>query len=153
MRDWVQLNLVYWLLLASLKYIHTNTSTHPPTYTHIHLHTHTPTNTHTHPHTHTHTMTHTQVKVFQCPSIGVLSTGNEVIEPGQPLLAGQIHDSNRTTLIAAVKEQGFTPLDLGITRDEYVTISTCDVCVCVCLCVCEDNIFHAQSAISGRLPH
>ena len=92
----------------------------PPPYTYTHIHPQTLTPTHT----------HTQVKVFQCPSIGVLSTGNEVIEPGQPLLAGQIYDSNRTTLIAAVKEQGLTPLDLGIARDEYVTISTCDVCVC-----------------------
>ena len=66
----------------------------------------------------------------QKPRVGVLSTGNEVVSPGQPLAAGQIYDSNRTALMAAVIEQGFVPLDLGIARDEYV-------CVCVCVCVSE----------------
>ena len=62
------------------------------------------------------------------PRVGVLSTGNEVVNPGQPLAAGQIYDSNRTTLMAAVKEQGLMPLDLGIARDKYV-------CACICMCV------------------
>ena len=65
--------------------------------------------------------------VSRRPRVGVLSTGNEVVEPGQPLLAGQIYDSNRATLMAAVKEQGLEPLDLGITRDKYEM----HVCVCV----------------------
>ena len=52
------------------------------------------------------------------PRVGILSTGDEVVEPGQPLVAGQVYDSNRTTIIAAVKEQGFESLDLGIARDE-----------------------------------
>ena len=59
-----------------------------------------------------------QVKVFQRPRVGVLSTGNEVVEPGRPLTSGQIYDSNRTTLMAAVTEQGVPPLDLGIATDE-----------------------------------
>ena len=50
--------------------------------------------------------------------VGVLSTGNEVVEPGQPRSPGQIYDSNRTTLMAAVREQGVLPLDLGIATDE-----------------------------------
>ena len=54
--------------------------------------------------------------------MGVLSTGNEVVDPGQPLAAGQIYDSNRTTLMAAVREHGIVPLDLGIARDEYVQL-------------------------------
>ena len=58
--------------------------------------------------------------MFQKPRVGVLSTGNEVVNPGQPLAAGQIYDSNRTTLMAAVKEQGLVAVDLGIARDRCV---------------------------------
>lgn len=58
--------------------------------------------------------------MFQKPRVGVLSTGNEVVNPGQPLAAGQIYDSNRTTLMAAVKEQGLVAVDLDIARDKCV---------------------------------
>ncbi len=34
--------------------------------------------------------------------MAILSTGNEVVEPGQPLAAGQIYDVNRFTLGAVV---------------------------------------------------
>jgi molybdopterin biosynthesis enzyme len=57
-----------------------------------------------------------EVRVSQKPRVGVLSTGNEVVSPGEPLAAGQIYDSNRTALMAAVIEQGFVPLDLGIAQ-------------------------------------
>lgn len=55
--------------------------------------------------------------VHRRPVIGVFSTGDELVEPGQPLAAGQIHDSNRTTLLAAVAQAGGQPLDLGIIPD------------------------------------
>ncbi|WP_299038815.1 gephyrin-like molybdotransferase Glp [uncultured Pseudokineococcus sp.] len=40
------------------------------------------------------------------PRVLVLSTGSEVVEPGEPLAPGQIHDSNSTTLVAACREAG-----------------------------------------------
>ena len=43
----------------------------------------------------------------------------QVVSPGEPLGPGQIYDSNRTTLTAALREQGFTPVDLGVARDRY----------------------------------
>lgn len=42
----------------------------------------------------------------------------QVIEPGQVLLAGQIYDSNKTTLMAALREQGFECHDAGLAEDE-----------------------------------
>jgi len=51
------------------------------------------------------------------PVVGVFSTGDELVEPGQPLSPGQIYDSNRTTLLAAVAQTGGQPLDLGIIYD------------------------------------
>ena len=45
-------------------------------------------------------------EVFARPRVAILSTGNEVIEPGGPLAAGQIYDVNRFTLAAVVATHG-----------------------------------------------
>jgi gephyrin len=58
------------------------------------------------------------VHVGRFPVVSVLSTGNEIQEPDRPLEAGRIRDSNKTTLLSLMKEQGFSALDLGIARDE-----------------------------------
>jgi molybdopterin biosynthesis enzyme len=50
--------------------------------------------------------------------VSLLSTGNEIQEPGMPLETGCIRDSNKTTLLSLLKEHGFSALDLGIARDE-----------------------------------
>lgn len=59
-----------------------------------------------------------EVKVVKVPSVGVLSTGNELQEIGKPLREGQIYDSNRITLLSLLRENGYKPLDFGITYDE-----------------------------------
>lgn len=55
--------------------------------------------------------------VHRRPVVGVFSTGDELVEPGQPLGPGQIYDSNRQTLLAAAAQAGGQALDLGIIRD------------------------------------
>ncbi|KAF3936264.1 Gephyrin [Dactylella cylindrospora] len=59
------------------------------------------------------------VTVYQKPVIGVFSTGDEVVNHDRPgdLKLGEIRDSNRPTLIAAIKARGFEPVDLGIAKD------------------------------------
>ena len=47
-----------------------------------------------------------EVSVFDKPTVAILSTGNEIIEPGQPLGPGQIYDINRFTLGAVIEEHG-----------------------------------------------
>jgi molybdopterin molybdotransferase len=47
-----------------------------------------------------------RVEVFARPRVAILSTGNEVIEPGTPLSPGQIYDVNRFTLAAVVEAHG-----------------------------------------------
>lgn len=50
------------------------------------------------------------VDVYARPRVAILSTGNELVEPGQPLGPGQIYDINRFTIAAAVAEHGGTPV-------------------------------------------
>ncbi|RMJ24204.1 Molybdenum cofactor biosynthesis protein [Aspergillus sp. HF37] len=59
------------------------------------------------------------VKVFRKPSIGVLSTGDELVEHDDPrsLSGGQIRDSNRPSLLSCLTSWGFPTVDLGIARD------------------------------------
>ena len=59
----------------------------------------------------------TDVAVFPRPRVGVLSTGDELVESG-PLGMGQIRDSNRPMLLAVAAESGFEPIDLGLARDD-----------------------------------
>lgn len=56
-------------------------------------------------------------KVTRRPRIAVLSTGDEIVEPGQSLAPGQIYDSNRFSLISAVLRAYAEPVPLGIAPD------------------------------------
>jgi len=59
----------------------------------------------------------TEVEVFQKPKVAVLSTGNEVVSPGEDTRAGQIRDSNKIALKSLIRTHGFEALDLGIAAD------------------------------------
>ncbi len=57
------------------------------------------------------------------PRVGVLSTGDELIEGPRPLAPGQIRDSNRPMLLAMLAEAGCEPVDLGVARDDEALIT------------------------------
>nr|CAD7427521.1 unnamed protein product [Timema monikensis] len=57
------------------------------------------------------------VQVYKLPCVTVLSTGNELQDPGRPLETGCIRDSNKTTLVSLMKEAGFPVIDADIARD------------------------------------
>ena len=50
------------------------------------------------------------VAVYERPRVAILSTGNEIVEPGRPLQPGQIYDINRFTISAVVSDNGGTPV-------------------------------------------
>jgi molybdenum cofactor synthesis domain-containing protein len=58
------------------------------------------------------------VPVFRRPRVSVLSTGDELVEPGEPLEPGQIRDSNRFSMIAAVRETGSEVVWAGTAPDD-----------------------------------
>ncbi|KAE8385594.1 hypothetical protein BDV23DRAFT_164748 [Aspergillus alliaceus] len=62
------------------------------------------------------------VKVFKKPCVGILSTGDELVEHDNPkkLHGGQIRDSNRPSLLSCLASWGFPTVDLGIARDTPV---------------------------------
>jgi molybdenum cofactor synthesis domain-containing protein len=51
----------------------------------------------------------TDVDVYARPRVAILSTGNEIVDPGQPLAPGQIYDINKFTLTSIVAEHGGLP--------------------------------------------
>jgi molybdopterin molybdotransferase len=59
-----------------------------------------------------------QVVVSQRPRVALLSTGDEVAEPGRPRKPGQIYDANRFTLRGLCEHCGAWVIDLGIVPDE-----------------------------------
>jgi molybdopterin molybdotransferase len=60
---------------------------------------------------------HGHVRVFRRLRVGLLSTGDEVVRPGQPLELGQVYDANAPMLTALVESAGAVAIDLGIAPD------------------------------------
>src|SRR5688572_25736686 len=63
-----------------------------------------------------------EVDVWRRPVVAILSTGNEIIPPGQPMEPARVYDSNAQVLADAVREAGGEPARLGIVRDEETAL-------------------------------
>ncbi|CAO1601341.1 hypothetical protein XANCAGTX0491_005007 [Xanthoria calcicola] len=61
-----------------------------------------------------------KVSVYRSPVVGVLSTGDEIVPHDRPssLRHGEVRDTNRPTVMAAVQGWGFEVIDLGIATDK-----------------------------------
>ena len=60
----------------------------------------------------------TEIEVVARPQVGILSSGDEVIEPGQALGPGQVYDVNSYSLDALVRAAGGEPIRYGILPDD-----------------------------------
>jgi molybdenum cofactor synthesis domain-containing protein len=89
---------------------------------------------------------HTDVLVHAQPRVAILSTGNEVVAPGEPLAPGQIYDINSSTLAAVVAEHGGVPV---IHRTAVDTLE--DLSRAVDDCLAEDLlVFSGGSSVGTR---
>ena len=68
---------------------------------------------------------HSEISVWRRPHVGILSTGDELVRPGEVPGAGQIISSNATYLSAFVEACGGIPVDLGIARDRPGEMLAC----------------------------
>jgi molybdopterin molybdotransferase len=59
-----------------------------------------------------------QISVFRKPKIAILSSGDELISPPEPLTPGKIYDSNSHTIAAQIQDYGWEVLSLGIVKDQ-----------------------------------
>ena len=76
------------------------------------------------------------VEVFQKPTVAILSTGNEIVDPGQELQPGQIYDINKFTLSTIIAEHGGIPMTFATAQDTVDALeraidaaAACDVLV------------------------
>ena len=63
-----------------------------------------------------------KVNVWRKPIVAILSTGDEIIAPGDPMQPAKVYDSNAQVLADAVQELGGEPLRLGITHDDVAAL-------------------------------
>lgn len=64
-----------------------------------------------------------QVRVRRRLRVGVLSTGNELRQPDEELAPGQIHDSNRSMLMALLSANAMELTDLGCIEDDRAAVA------------------------------
>jgi molybdenum cofactor synthesis domain-containing protein len=76
------------------------------------------------------------VEVYQKPTVAILSTGNEIVDPGQELKPGQIYDINKFTLSTIIAEHGGIPMPFATAQDTVDALeraidaaAACDVVV------------------------
>jgi molybdopterin molybdotransferase len=86
------------------------------------------------------------VDVYARPRVAILSTGNEIVDPGAPLAPGQIYDINKFTLASVFAEHGGVPV---LYRTAVDTID--DLKRAVDECMREDLlVFSGGSSVGER---
>ncbi len=80
-----------------------------------------------------------EVSVIPRPRVAVLSTGDELVDDGGPLAPGQIRESNRVMLAAAIDASGCIVVDHGTVRDDEAALEA----------VLRDAIEHADAVVTS----
>lgn len=63
-----------------------------------------------------------EIAAYHRLRVAVISTGDELIEPGAAARPGRIFDANRPMLAAVVRRLGYDPVDLGIVTDDRAAL-------------------------------
>ncbi|MCO5196476.1 MAG: molybdopterin-binding protein [Anaerolineae bacterium] len=89
----------------------------------------------------------THIVVARKPRVAILSSGDEVIPPGEPLSAGQVYDVNSYTLATSVERAGGKPVIYGIIPDNPAAFRHSAERA---LRECDIVVFTAGSSVSAR---
>ena len=87
----------------------------------------------------------TTVDVYAKPRVAILSTGDEIVDPGTPLAPGQIYDINKVTLSAVVSDHGGVPVPYRTAVDTLDDLSRS-----VDACLAEDLLVFSGGSSVGR---
>jgi molybdopterin molybdotransferase len=88
-----------------------------------------------------------EVSVARRLRVGIVSSGDEIVDPEQAPAAGQIRDVNSYTLAALVRRGGHEPQLAGVVRDEYPLL---EAAAHQALEQCDVLILSAGSSVSVR---
>ena len=91
----------------------------------------------------------TRVEVRRRLRVAVFSTGNEVVSPGAPRAPAQLFDSNRFMLTALLQRLGCEVSDLGILRDDRITLAA----ALKEAAICHDLIITSGGVSTGEEDH
>ena len=86
------------------------------------------------------------VEVYAKPTVAILSTGNEIVDPGQPLQPGQIYDINKFTFSTIIREHGGVPVPFATAHD---TIEALERAIDACMS-CDLLVFSGGSSVGER---
>ncbi len=87
-----------------------------------------------------------EVEVYAQPRVAILSTGNEVADPGQALKPGHIYDINKFTLSAILREHGAVPVPYPTAPDHVPDLERA-----INACLAEDVVlFSGGSSVGER---
>ncbi len=86
------------------------------------------------------------VEVYAKPTVAILSTGNEIVDPGQELQPGQIYDINKFTLSTIIQEHGGVAMPFATAQD---TIEALEAAIDACV-ACDVLVFSGGSSVGER---
>jgi molybdopterin molybdotransferase len=87
-----------------------------------------------------------EVEVYAKPTVAILSTGNEIADPGQELRPAQIYDINKFTLSTIIQEHGGVPSPFSTAQD---TIEALEQAIDACAS-CDVLVFSGGSSVGER---
>lgn len=88
-----------------------------------------------------------KVMVYDCPNVAIISTGDEIIDPGQDSSLGQVYDMNGYALAALVKELGGIVVAKSIVNDDFDALKQC---MKECLTVADLILISGGSSVGVR---
>jgi molybdenum cofactor synthesis domain-containing protein len=87
-----------------------------------------------------------EADVYAKPTVAILSTGNEIVDPGRELQPGQIYDINKFTLTTIIREHGGVAVPFATAHD---TIEALERAIDACVS-CDILVFSGGSSVGER---